>query len=147
MTDIQKTGNFKPVYSYKLGVLKNNNRLQPVKTNADTLNLIAYSGWLTPDPDVVRYPIFTAVGDRGNSAVLRYSTTNNNYSAFLSVFLQELSFTKANKTQFTKFALIPAADSLGTAVRINNNISRFGVHKDNIKLKIYYTIPNLDNNQ
>ncbi len=139
MTDIQKTGDFNPASSYKLCVLKSNNRLQPVKTNADTLNLIAYSGWLAPDPDVARFPVFTAIGDLGNSAVVEYSSTNNSYSAFLSVFLQELSIAKANKNQFTEFALIPAS------IRINQDVSRFGVHKDNIKLKIYYTIPNFDN--
>ncbi len=137
LSDIQKTGGFDPVESYKLGVLKDDNRLQPVKTNADTLNLIAYSGWLTRDPNVGRYPIFTAVGDQGTSAVVNYSSTNNNYSAFLSVFLQELSISKENKTQFTKFVLIPSS------IRINQDVSRFGVHKDNIKLKIYYTIPTL----
>ena len=62
MTGVEKTAEFNPQSSYKLGVLKENNRLQPVKTNADTLNLIAYSGWLTPDDKVGRYPIFTAVG-------------------------------------------------------------------------------------
>ncbi len=140
LSDIQKTGGFDPLGSYKLGVLKDNNRLQPVKTNADTLNLIAYSGWLTRDPNVARFPIFTAVGDQGTSAVVNYSSTNNNYSAFLSVFFQELSIEKENKTQFTKFVLIPSS------IRINQDVSRFGVHKDNIKLKIYYTIPTLYSN-
>lgn len=141
LSEIQKTGGFNPASSYKLAVLRDNNRLAPVKTGADSTNVISYGGWLVPDNTVARFPVMTPIGDIANSAALSYSSTTNSYSAFLSVFLQELSIAKADKTQFKKYVLVPAS------IRINQDVSRFGVHKDNIKLKIYYTVPTLDSTQ
>ena len=140
LSDIQKTAGYAPALAYKLAVLRSNNRLAPIKTEADSASVLTYRGWLVPDNNVARFPVMTPVGDIASSAVLSYSSTNNNYSAFLSVFLQELSIATADKTQYTNYALVPAS------IRINNDISRFGVHKDNIKLRVYYTIPTLDNN-
>ena len=81
---------------------------------------------------------FTVNGDnRYTSRFLRlpFNKEKSSYQGFLTLFAQELFDVTENKTRFNQFLLFPSSPNVGKSV----NRAVFG--KNNIKLKLYYTLP------
>lgn len=66
---------------------------------------------------------------------LNYNSSTNSYSADLTDFFQSLYNIKDPDFRYTKFALVASNPSIGLSV------NRMFFNKDNVKLKIIYTVP------
>ncbi len=153
--NVEDGGNLNPPQNLALRVLKENNRPYTFgRENIETTsNQIAYRGFAKPDFYIQNSSnvliendsAFTVVGDVGSYYQLSYSKTKNEYSGNVSVntsnnnyltrFLQQVYNKEENKTQFQYFVLTPTSPSAAKSV------NRVVFPDNNIKLRIYYTLP------
>jgi hypothetical protein len=148
INDIEGAEQYRPIGGFMFRVLKDDNQYrrtqyEPVKdvngnivqyvvSQSDALELNAYSSKLTQSlSDVGGY--FSVVGDAGSTAVLQRD--GNNYSAYMSLFAQQLYAKKDAAIRYRYYGLVPTDPPNGKAV------NRLMFNKDNLKLKIYYSIP------
>lgn len=142
---------YAPPSILSLRVLKDNNRMKQYSFTRpqDEADLFAYNGYLRYDiavpnaaaPLVESDSVFYARGDR--SDLLTYSNTNRSYSGVMSLFFQQLTIEKEDKTSFKYFVLYPGSQSASTPAGQTGakSVNRVVFPKDKIKLKVYYTKP------
>jgi hypothetical protein len=90
----------------------------------------------TLDIDVARVnndSVFTVFSDFGSYLSLNYNSTSNSYQGFLTLFAQEMALEEPDKPRFRHFILYP--------LNAGKTVNRVAFHKNNIKLRIYYTRP------
>jgi hypothetical protein len=89
---------------------------------------------LNPDYSTVNIDsVFTVFSETGSYLSLPYSATNNTYRGFFTLFAQELAIEETDKPRFKNFILYPRNGA--------KTVNRVLFHKDNIKLRVYYTLP------
>lgn len=90
----------------------------------------------TLDIDVARVnndSVFTVFSDFGSYLSLNYNSTTNAYQGFLTLFAQEMAIEEPDKPRFRHFILYP--------LNAGKTLNRVAFHKNNIKLRVYYTRP------
>jgi hypothetical protein len=97
---------------------------------ADSASVTLYAGQLS-----VSGGMFTPMSPDGNIFTISRAGTNEYYNGFLTLFAQQLFKKEENKERFRYFALYPENPPIGKSV------NRVLFHKDNIKLRIFYTRP------
>lgn len=80
--------------------------------------------------------VFTVYSETGSYLSLPYSSTTNTYRGFFTLFAQELAIEETDKPRFRYFILYPRNGA--------KTVNRVLFHKDNIKLRVYYTLPKPD---
>jgi hypothetical protein len=153
--NVEDGGNLNPPQNLALRILKQNNRPYTFgRLNTETTtNQIAYRGFAKPDFYIQNNSnvliendsAFTIVGDVGAYYQLSYSKTKKEYTGnvsaitsnnnYLTRFLQQVCNKEENKPQFQYFVLTP---SFPVAAK---SVNRVVFSKENIKLRIYYTLP------
>lgn len=120
----------KPVpTSAVLRILGDDNRFRTIKTQEDTTALTSYNQTVNSG--------FTILDDarRGDQLVMTYSEDDKTYSAFMTLFLQELYKKRTTGPLLSTIAIFPISPAMGKSV------DRSSFHQDNIKLRIYFTVP------
>lgn len=112
-----------------LRVLDENSRFRTVKTQEDTVTLTSYNQTVNS--------AFTILDDarRGDQLVMTYNEEDKTYSAFMTLFLQELYKKRETGPLLSTLAIFPISPPSGKTV----NRSTF--HQDDIKLRVYFTVP------
>jgi hypothetical protein len=77
--------------------------------------------------------VFTLFSDVGNYLTLNYNAANRTYQGFLTLFAQEMALEEPDKPRFRYYMLYTA--------NAGKTVNRVAFHKNNIKLRIYYTKP------
>jgi hypothetical protein len=139
---------FAPASSYVLRLLKDNNEVEKYarKNKQDSIDLQMYnpsfpghSGTLRVDAGqtLVNEPdtAFYVLGDQ-NNPYLSYFAENKTLRGNYALFFQQLTLLNESKRRFQHFLITPASPAPNT-----KSVNRAVFHKDNIKLKIYYTKP------
>ncbi len=119
-----------------LAMLRLNNRFKKVTTHQDTIDIAPLSGSLV-SADLNK--LFVA-SDQGGLFSMPYSSTDQNYLGYPTLFFQTLFNRK--QYQFPNWVIIAANPPSNNGKAVN----RVVFPKDNIKLKIYYTRPILTEN-
>lgn len=147
ISDVEPTEQFSSPGELYLRLLEPNNRLKVFnKENSEAarardqkvLNLYNNSTvTLQPDLNVVNVDnVFTVVSETRSLLNMAYSSEKNTYQAFFTLYAQELAIEETDKPRFRYYILYPR-----NAVK---NVNRTIFHKDNIKLRVYYTLPKSD---
>jgi Domain of unknown function (DUF4270) len=116
--------------SMVLRVLGDDNRFRKLSMNQDSLDLKEYSQTVGAT--------FVVLDDVGAQLNLNYNKDSTSYSGSIALFLQELYKKRNSGPLFSKLALYPTTPPIGKSV----NLVAF--NKDNIKLRIYYTVPTVN---
>ena len=133
ISGVESSSNFRVPNRLSVSMLRSNNRFKTLINKTDSLDFVKFNGRLTLG-DQVKY--FVAK-DGGQIFSLNYSSTNNTYSEFPTLFVQQLFNLKSTKYPF--WALRSFEPEPGKSV------DRLVFPKDKIKLKIYYTRSTLEN--
>jgi hypothetical protein len=88
-----------------------------------------YPDFNTVNPDSV-FTIFTETSTYFN---LAYSAEKNSYRGFFTLFAQEMAIEETDKPRFRYYILYPKNGG--------KTVNRVLFHRDNIKLRVYYTLP------
>jgi hypothetical protein len=95
---------------------------------------------------------YNIVNDIGNFLTLSYSKEDKSYSGTAGLFFQQLFMKKEDQQMFTKAVLIPYTPSRSSSTAyglhtVGKSVNRVAFDKDNIVLRIYYTVPTVTQNQ
>jgi hypothetical protein len=140
-------GIYTPPAGFALRVLKDNNRMKRFNPHVteDVSDYISYGGYLQLDAQtqgatVVDNDSVLYASDR--NPLLSYNSATKSYSAFLTLFFQQLTLDDA-KTKFNNFVLYPAAQTPSTPLAQSGfkAVNRVVFPKDKIRLRVYYTKP------
>lgn len=136
-TDFQR-----PPLGLGIRVLYDNNRFRKDVTQANATAISAYKGTVSFGTAQSPIPNGYINGERtGEPLTMPWVSTDTEkkYNAFTSLFVQELYRNYKNGGPvFSKLALYSLTPNAG------KNVERVSFHKDNVKLRIYYTIPTID---
>ena len=125
-----------PPPGFSIRGLTPDNRFKILENEEDTVGLTQYSGALNS--------LFVVRNDtRQSDLILVYSSDNNSYNGFLTLFAQEL-FNNRNETRYTDFCLYPVSSGGRSNPTIGKSVNRISFDKNNIKLRINYTRPTLE---
>lgn len=144
ITGTEPTDLFPPINGLSLKVLGNENYVRRLSSDSakrvsNFVELNTYRGMVTASSSV---PEFTVVSDAlSNFFILGKSSSSNTYSGFMTLFAQQMYLKAENKPRYKYFVLYPENPPIGKGVH------RLAFHKDNIKLKLYYTKPTIESNQ
>jgi hypothetical protein len=154
IADLESVDSYAPINSFTLQVIDNGNRLRktkldkvPVKNSSG--DTIGYNYPITKaDQDIIsRYlgfvnnvsGLFTVISDINTVFSLNKASGTNSYGGNLTRFAQQLYLVdKNNKEPFRYFALYPNSPQMG------KGLNRIIFNKDNLKLRVYYTVPTLN---
>ncbi len=126
-----------------LALMRSDNRYKTIAADNNTLDPLGFSGLLS----IRNFDNLTNLSDGGGLFAANdgfglftasYSTTNQSYLGYPTLFFQKLFDLK--QTEYPYWALFPASPFAGKSVH------RAVFPKDSIKLKIYYTRPILEEN-
>jgi hypothetical protein len=95
---------------------------------------------------------FNVINDLGSFLTLNYSSDNKSYSGTASLFFQQLFKKEEGDPLYTKAVLLPYTPSQTTSLAyglhtVGKTLNRVAFNKDNVVLKIYYTVPTVNQNQ
>jgi hypothetical protein len=155
ISSIDEPQSFRPPQSLYLQVMEDNNRLKIYDgSKQDSLDFIFYNNKVRsltnsiPPPasqntiTISKPNAFGVVDDRQDRfAQLSYNSTTKSYSAFITLFMQELAEKESDtalditKSRFVDFVLYPGNPFAPKSV------NRLSFNKQNLKLKIFYTTP------
>jgi len=133
ISNVETSSNFNVPAGLSVSMLRTNNRFRSLTNAKDTVDYINFNGKLALGDQLK----FFVAQDLGQIFSLDYSATNNVYSGFPTLFVQQLFTLKS--TPYPFWALRPSNPQPGKSV------DRLVFPKDNIRLKIYYTRATLDN--
>ncbi|MEQ8424143.1 MAG: DUF4270 family protein [Cyclobacteriaceae bacterium] len=141
--DVEDADNFDPPSSLRLRYLNSSNEFVSFFSNIPSQSgLPLYPTTMTYDEEG-----WFVIGQRSGSTNIIapfydivYDAENKRYSADLTDFFQTLYDVKDEELRYTDFAFVASSPLIGLSV------NRMIFNKDNIKLKIFYTIPLVDNN-
>jgi hypothetical protein len=145
---IEGNDQYRAPSAYRIRVLKDDNHYRATRylltydekgnvigsaTNqADAFELISYNSKLTQSlADIDGY--FTVLGDDGDAALLRRD--GNDYTTYISMFVQQLFNKKGAENRYRYYGLAPVDPPIG------KSLNRMMFNKDNLQLRIYYTVP------
>jgi hypothetical protein len=82
-----------------------------------------------------------------NAAYLLYNSTKKSYSGSITLFIQNLFNNKNSQIKLPHLGLYSATTATGinSLIPVNKSIDRTVFLKENIKLRVYYTVPNNSN--
>ncbi len=154
ISGLEDVDSYTPITGFNLQVIDNSNRLRRTKfdrvpvlnSNKDT---IGYNYPISnADQEIIRRyfgmvnnsdGFFTVINDLNAIFNLGRVTSNNTYRGVLTMFAQQLyNLDKNNKEPFRYFALFPNSPPMG------KGLNRVIFNKNNLKLRVYYTIPTLN---
>jgi hypothetical protein len=160
IADLESVDSYTPINSFSLQVIYDNNRLRKIKRDKVPIlrdnkddpkkkDTIGYNYPITAaDQEIInRYfgfvnnfnEFFTVISDINTTFTLAKSSTTNSYGGNLTRFAQQLyTVDKNNKEPFRHFALYPTSPQMG------KGLNRVIFNKDNLKLRVYYTVPTLN---
>lgn len=166
--DVDDPGSFAPPPSLVVKLVDDNNRPKKLnfpgkssKYTEDLNNINLYQGFINFDASntstfypsaVVFDSTINIINDVRSFFTLNYSSTDKKYSGTASLFFQQLFLKGDGKTPFTKAILVPyeptQSSSLAYGRHVNGKmLNRVAFDKDNIVLRIYYTVPTVHANQ
>jgi hypothetical protein len=149
--DVEDGGSFDRPPALALRALNaNNTRYIYSKANSQAVSDFAgYAGFINPDVSGSPYGIavdsdstFAVIGDNTSYLLLEYSNSEKKYNGYLTRFLQQVYNKVPGKSQLRYFSLYQNSGA-GSAWNPNPNksVNRVVFPKDQIKLRIYYTVP------
>lgn len=167
--NIEDPQHFIPPQSLIVKLLKANNRPKklsyPGKSSAyqkDRADLNAYNDFVNFNIES-RSNFYSAklpfdstlniVNDLGTFFSLNYSKDNKSYKGTGALFFQQLFLKEEGQTRFTQAILYPyapkriASDPALGRNTYGRTLNRVAFHKDNLVLRIYYTVPTANQNQ
>ncbi|MFZ1805790.1 MAG: DUF4270 family protein, partial [Cyclobacteriaceae bacterium] len=129
-------------------------RLRYLNTSNEFVN---FNSAVDTDATLPLYPSMTAdedgwyvIGQKINQLItgsffdLIYNKEKLRYTADLTDFFQTLYEVKDSEFRYTNFALVGfTPQNVGTAPSIGKSVNRTVFNKDNVKLKIFYTVPSV----
>jgi hypothetical protein len=167
--DIEAPGYFAPPPNLLVKLLDDNNRPKkltyPGKNSAytsDLNNINLYQGYINFDAantstffsaSTVFDSTINIINDVRGFFTLNYSSDNKTYRGTASLFFQQLFVEDENKTRFTKALLIPYAPAQSSSDPtygrhvLGKMLNRVAFNKNNIVLRVYYTIPTVHSTQ
>lgn len=141
--DVDDATPFTPPTALRLRYLNSSNEFVNFFSAIDTDATFPLYPSMTADEDG-----WYVIGQKINSLItgsffdLIYNADNKRYSADLTDFFQTLYEVKDSEFRYTNFALVGfTPQTTGTAPSIGKSVNRTVFNKDNIKLKIFYTVP------
>ncbi|HEY3403001.1 MAG TPA: DUF4270 family protein [Ohtaekwangia sp.] len=162
---------FNPPQGLLVKLIKENNRpkklTHPGKSSAyrkDAEDLSAYTGFVNYDnansftftSGIPFDSTFNIVDDAGGFLTLLYDDDTRDYKGKASLFFQKLhalSLSEEEETLYTTAVLIPYSPGSRTSQPVygrhinGKSVNRVSFNKDNIRLRVYYTIPTITQNQ
>lgn len=142
--DVVDGAAFDPPGNLVMRVLKENNNSYAfgTKNSQAVKDYSLFKGFIIPEFNSSPFGVvvdndstFTAVGDQGAAyAQLVYSKVGKKYNSYITRFLQQVYIKDENKTQLQYFGLYQAPS-------FGKSVNRVIFPKNNIKLRIYYTLP------
>ncbi|RAW03367.1 DUF4270 family protein [Pseudochryseolinea flava] len=165
--NIEEPGIYSPPSTLIVKIINDNNRFKKISyqgRNSDytkeVANLNLYRGYVNFDRQnsfstangVPFDSTLNIVNDLGNFLTLNYSQTNKSYVGSAGLFFQSLLQKDEAKTPYTKVLLTPYSPTSSTTIpygfhTAGKTLNRVSFDKDNIVLRIYYTIPTVEPNQ
>ena len=133
LNDVGSSTEFAVPQNLSMAMLRMNNRYRTVSSRQDTVDIIPVAGAV-----LISNGSVLASNNAGGVFVLPYSSDDQTYLGYPTIFFQRLFNVKESK--YPNWALTPVNPPAGKAV------NRTVFPKDNIKLKIYYTRPLLNEN-
>lgn len=141
--DVDDATPFTPPKALRLRYLNASNKFVNFNSAVDTEATFPLYPSMTADEDG-----WYVIGQKINQLItgsffdLIYSAENKRYTADLTDFFQTLYKVKDPEFRYTNFALVGfAPQNVGTAPQIGKSVNRTVFNKDNVKLKIFYTVP------
>ncbi|MBX2911293.1 MAG: DUF4270 domain-containing protein [Cyclobacteriaceae bacterium] len=134
--DVDDTAPFTPPPALRLRYLNASNRFVNFYSGADTEATFPLYPSMTFDEDgwyVIGQQINALIV--GPSFDLIYNAEDKRYTADLTDFFQTLHNVKDAEVRYTNFALVSSEPPMGKSV------NRTTFNKDNVKLKVFYTVP------
>lgn len=134
--DVDDTSPYAPPAALRLRYLNTSNKFVNFYSGVDTEATFPLYPSMTYDVDgwyIIGKKINSQI--TGSSFDLIYNSEDKRYSADLTDFFQTLYKVKDAEFRYTDFALVGASPEIGKSV------NRTVFNKDNVKLKIFYTIP------
>ncbi|HEX5167928.1 MAG TPA: DUF4270 family protein [Cyclobacteriaceae bacterium] len=130
-----------PPTKFILRIIDDENLFKVDSTDQDVIDIAKYSFTVgSRSSGTGSYVILD--DSRRATLTLPYSSTDNKYNGFLTLFLQELYKNRRNDGPlFSTVALYPSSPAIG------KTINRTVFNKNSIKLRVYYTRPTLNSNQ
>lgn len=145
---IENADEYRPPSAFMIRVLKDDNHYRNTRYEAtkdvdgniigtsiaasDIFELSSYSSKFSQSlTDVGGY--FTLLDDGGDAALLRRD--DSDYRTYISMFAQQLFNKKGAENRYRYYGLVP------TDPPNNKSVNRLMFNKDNLKLRVYYTIP------
>jgi hypothetical protein len=165
--DVETPGAYTPPTSLIVKLIKDNNRFKKIsypgrstQYTRDVQSINLYQGFVNFD----RSNYFTTasgipfdstlniVNDIGSFLTLNFSSTDNTYSGTAGLFFQKLFEKDESKLPFTQAILMPytptRSSSLAYGVHsAGKSLNRTAFDPEKIVLRIYYTIPTVQQNQ
>lgn len=117
--------------------VRSNNRFKYFKNKQDTTDFTGFGGLLTIHAGDVSS--FGVTSDAGQLFIM--SLKNNTYNGFLTRFAQNLYSRRNDQSQFLDYALVPVSPASG------RSMNRLVFPAENLKMKIFYTVPTIKSNQ
>lgn len=95
---------------------------------------------------------YNIVNDLGSFLTLGYSSDKKSYTGTASLFFQQLYNKKEGEPLFTKAILLPYTPTQSSSLAygshtVGKTLNRVVFDKDNVVLRIYYTVPTVNQNQ
>jgi hypothetical protein len=134
ITNVGPTDQYAAPATLSLAMMKNDNHYKTITGSQDTLDFVAFGGSLV----ISDLNKLFAANDTGGLFNASYSSTDQSYLGYPTIFLQQLFNLKQN--QYPYWGLVSSSPPVGKAV------NRTVFPKDGIKLKIYYTRPLITEN-
>jgi hypothetical protein len=136
VSGVESSTTLKEPKSLSVSTLLSNNRYKTFSSTQDTTDFLSFNGTLTVGDQADQAKFFVANGP-GEISLLNYSAEDKAYRGFQTLFVQQLF--KLKSTRYPFWALRPFNPQPGKSV------DRLVFPKDKIKLKIYYTRADIDN--
>ncbi|GAB1444884.1 MAG: DUF4270 family protein [Cyclobacteriaceae bacterium] len=134
--DVDDTAPFTPPSALRLRYLNTSNKFVNFYSSVDTEATFPLYPSMTYDEDG-----WYVIGQKINAQItgsffdLIYKAENKRYTADLTDFFQTMHNVKDTEFRYTNYALVAASPQIGKSV------NRTVFNKDNVKLKIVYTVP------
>lgn len=135
MGGVDPSSDYKPLSLISMAMLSPDNRYNTINTLQDTLDFISFKGKLIATDLGKQF----ASDDQGTSLFsMTYSSLNNSYSGFPTLFFQQLF--DLRQKRYPYWSIVSNDPPMGKVV------SRTRFSKDDIKLRIYYSRSTLTEN-
>jgi hypothetical protein len=131
IANVELSSTLPPPKSLAITLLRPNNRYKSFRVKQDTTDYLAFKNTLTLGDELK----FFVAQDQGGIITFNYNASKNAYTGFPTLFFQRLFELK--NTPYPFMALRPSDPQPGKSV------NRLVFPKDGIKLKLYYTRPNI----